>query len=489
MDYDYFLDPRRDAVGILSELPSLGAGHNLTGMTFAGGSPLAVGLPHDNFTAGEAAGRVLVYRDTRSFGCEGCYVPLQGPPQRAPKNHYQIGQVIEAPPGAPPHFGRALAVGASGLAVSAGGDGEGAVLVFAWAIRQENGPFFDPVPARIDLPDAVGLHVGASLGVFQMNGATLPERVVAVGSPARDAGTDGEVRLFRQQENGNWSLEQRLGGEGPGFGTVVSFYHGSGFRGGWPLPMLAVGTPGVADAPGRVLVYRHDAGQWGLVTSLSAPQGQSSFGKALELDRMLIVGAPSDTGRGRAYFFERDSNGTILTEAHELDPPVPPPATFGSAVAAGYQMVVAAPTRDDKGGLYMFFLRTGAERPPEGGDVVPIRELIFQGRVASPSEPGAGVFAEAIVDAPAGPPLRSFDLVVSFRAAENVTCPMAFHVGPVDEKAGPWPTPCAASPFVSPRETTATGLPADPTKMPSPAFLACIALVAVATLRRGFIKT
>jgi hypothetical protein len=433
----------------LDMLPSPGAGDDLEGMTFAKGWAPAVGLPNANAVSpGQAAaGRVLVYGGTD-------------------ERHWRFVQALEPPLGAPAHFGRAVATSSAGLVVTAGDEGAGAFYVFPWG----NEAAFHPLPKAVPVAGTQHVVFGASADAFQISSDRPALRLVAIGSPAAAPGGAGEVRVYRQAEDyQSWTEEARL--EGPaGFGAAVALSDDVLDPG---AAVLAVGAPGRDGAPGRVVVFSEAGGDWDQMVELVAPDGSPGFGEAVAMSNgMLVVGAPAAEGSGNAHAFARDASAGYAFALALRPPGAGLPATYGSAVAIDMGVAaVAAPTTDATGGLYRFLIdrETGA----------------FLGRAGAPAEPGAGTFAEDV--ASAGP----FAFLVSFRPADGVACGLAFHLGPKDEDAGPWPEPCLAPPAPTsstppPAPTTTAAPTTDPSGegAPGAGILAATVALGLASMRR-----
>lgn len=119
-----------------------------------------------------------------------------------------------------------------------------------------------------------------------------------------------------------------------------------------------VGIPngtGNTSNSGIVSVYRGVAGAWGQVAALKANDGSpgAAFGATLAIDGdTILIGAPSASGAGAVYVFERTAPGAFswAQQAKITPPDLAANDDFGASVAiSGDTAVIGAP-RDDDGG-------------------------------------------------------------------------------------------------------------------------------------------
>lgn len=258
--------------------------------------------------------------------------------------------LIDPAPGLSGRLGIALAIESDGsLLVGADLDqvgpngGQGSVKRFA-----VDGAGFAP-PVQIDRAD------GAYLERFG-SAVAMDGEWAAVGSflERTEAGAEaGAVYVYRLVD-GQWERFQRLLSPDPaieqrfGVALAVSAEH------------LAVGAywdaaTGVIDA-GAAYVYQFDGSQWLLQSSLRAPEPelQEFFGFDLALagDR-LLVGAPgsdgSDFDEGAAYLYRLEAGQWLLESSLQM-PTIEFGAGYGSRVALGSAVaLMAAPSTSSQG--------------------------------------------------------------------------------------------------------------------------------------------
>jgi len=135
-------------------------------------------------------------------------------------------------------------------------------------------------------------------------------------------------------------------------------------HGNWLLVGAPSGLP-AGNGPGRVLVYRRQAGEWLFWQELTAPDGEvgARFGAALALDdNLAAVGAPADDeaglDTGAAYVFVRLGD-TWLNLDKLLPSDGAPGDAFGGAVAVSDDRIVVGARRHDalgpqSGAAYVF---------------------------------------------------------------------------------------------------------------------------------------
>jgi choice-of-anchor B domain-containing protein len=110
---------------------------------------------------------------------------------------------------------------------------------------------------------------------------------------------------------------------------------------------LFVGDPSSVHAPGRVVVYRRDGGEWAEAARLEAGDAEvgDGFGGAVAADGdRLVVGAPAS---GAVYVFQQTGSsegGGEWTQTARLTPSTSPTGQFGGTVAVRGDVVFAGVT-------------------------------------------------------------------------------------------------------------------------------------------------
>ncbi len=173
---------------------------------------------------------------------------------------------------------------------------------------------------------------------------------VIVGRPSTRPGTgagEGAALIYVRRE-GVWRFEAELASELPtgndGFGEVVAVFGDT----------AAVAVP--AASPPRVYLFERQAGVWMRSARIDAPQTNSGFARALDLDsNTLVVGARFRNGsRGGVHVYQRTGKEWPLTATLAADDGAPNDY-FGNAVALDAdRILVGAFGRDPGGAAYLF---------------------------------------------------------------------------------------------------------------------------------------
>ena len=280
---------------------------------------------------------------------------------------------LEEPSGQNGFWSR-MSINSTGTKVAATGvvypnttDGDGRVYIFT-----HDGTNWGTTPATLDNPSSgTGGEFGYST---QMN--TDGTRML-IGETTNDEGGTSIGRAYAYAlESGTWTLKQDLAG------------HSVNERFGTRISMTPSGSRAVICAPyndetvsdgGRVYIYDYDssAGTWSHIQDISAVSTTStggSFGwdaKINDSGTRVLIGAPfvddDGTNRGRAYVFDRQSDGT-WTLTKTLSDSGQNSSEFGRSVgmdSTGNIMLIAAPKDDqagtDRGRIYYY---EGSGGPP-----------------------------------------------------------------------------------------------------------------------------
>lgn len=184
---------------------------------------------------------------------------------------------------------------------------------------------------------------------------------IVVGQPGHDdldLDDLGAVEVFKRDQNGNWTRQDRItpaadvAGHGLRFGNDVSV---RGSR-------IAVGINRLSSVRSAFLYEEPGAGSWNLSARIQSPTlaGRPSFGAAVDLgDDRLVVGAPDANTRGfrsgTAFVFDRATDGS-WTEWAEL---IPSGANDQSSIGFDVELddetaLVAAPRFGRSGEVWAF---------------------------------------------------------------------------------------------------------------------------------------
>ena len=273
---------------------------------------------------------------------------------------------LEEPSGQNGFWAR-MSINSTGTKVAATGvlypnttDGDGRVYIFT-----HDGTNWGTTAATLDNPSS---GTGGEFGyATQMN--TDGTRML-IGETVNDEGGASIGRAYAYAlESGTWTLKQDLAGHSVNeqFGTRIS--------------MTPSGSRAVICAPyndetvvdgGRVYIYDYDssAGTWSHIQDISAISNSSTGGnfgfdaRINDSGTRILIGAPTvdddGTNRGRAYVFDRQSDGT-WTLTKTLNDSGQDSSEFGRSVgmdSTGNIMLIAAPKDDqagtDRGRIYYY---------------------------------------------------------------------------------------------------------------------------------------
>lgn len=176
-----------------------------------------------------------------------------------------------------------------------------------------------------------------------------------VGAPLEgDNGESSGAAYVFKRTSGVWAQEAKLlasdGGPNDWFGAAVALSGSTALIGA-----LTDGPAGVGS--GSAYIFERSGGAWSEEQKLIASDGEplQLFGASVTLaGARALVGAPSESGPGAAYLFERSAGA--WTEADKLSPSgAKEGGGFGSSLSlAGDIAMVGAPKEDYQGAAYVF---------------------------------------------------------------------------------------------------------------------------------------